>query len=133
MKEQETGKTILVVDDEDLMRGVICTALRREGYSVSDAPGGQDALKMASEKEYDLAILDVRMPGIDGFQVKDVLRKMSPHTKIIFFTAIPDAESRSGDTTRCENVFAYLKKPCKLEALKSTVKEALTQKATRIS
>jgi DNA-binding response OmpR family regulator len=72
-----TGKHILVIDDEESMRKLVARALETEGFSVMLASGGEVALELMEEREPDLVILDIKMPGMNGFQVLEVIRQRS--------------------------------------------------------
>jgi len=79
-------KTILVVEDEDRMRKLISDYLKIEEFKVIEATNGNDALLQFSSKKIDLIILDVMMPGLDGFEVCKAIRQNSD-VPIIFLTA----------------------------------------------
>ncbi len=93
----ETKKQkILIVDDEENNRNLLEALLRAKGYESRSASNGAEALEVASEYNPDLVLLDVMMPGINGFQVAEKL-KSNPDTKsipIIIMTALADRESR---------------------------------------
>jgi two-component system OmpR family response regulator len=79
--ESQAGKppaTILVVDDEPSLRDTIAYALRREGFVVETAAEGNRAVAIARERSPDLVILDVMLPGLDGFEVCRLIRRESP-------------------------------------------------------
>lgn len=67
-------KNILVVDDEDDVRDAIKTVLEGANYSVATAGGAEDALALLRENEYDLALLDFFMPGMDGIELCEAIR-----------------------------------------------------------
>ena len=77
---------LLVVDDEQKIREIISKYAQFEGYKVDEAPDGMTALEMASTREYDLVILDVMMPDLDGFSVCKEIRKKS-NTPVIMLSA----------------------------------------------
>ena len=77
---------LLVVDDEQKIREIISKYAQFEGYSVEEAPNGMTAIEMFKEKDYDLIILDVMMPDLDGFSVCRELRKHS-RTPVIMLSA----------------------------------------------
>ncbi len=77
---------LLVVDDEQKIREIISKYAQFEGYSVEEAPNGMTAIEMFKEKDYDLIILDVMMPDLDGFSVCRELRKNS-RTPVIMLSA----------------------------------------------
>lgn len=77
---------LLVVDDEADVRNFLKEELSREGFMVNTASNGADAIVAAAEQSYDLIVLDMLMPGLDGIQVIRVLRKVIPGTPIIGLT-----------------------------------------------
>lgn len=77
---------LLVVDDEADVRSFLKEELSREGFIVSTASNGADAIVAAAEQSFDAIILDMLMPGLDGIQVIRVLRKVIPETPIIGLT-----------------------------------------------
>lgn len=82
-------KRILVCEDEDVIRDFVVINLKRAGYDVVDVNCGEDALKVFDEehKNFDIALLDIMMPGIDGFQVCKKLREKSSTLGIIMLSA----------------------------------------------
>ena len=69
--------SILVIDDEEIMREILQTLLEREGYSVRLATNGTEGLDLARSLPFDAVIVDVMMPGIDGLQVLEELHKQT--------------------------------------------------------
>jgi DNA-binding response OmpR family regulator len=84
---------VLVVDDEPMMVGFLRTGLRYEGFEVSSARDGEEALEVAARVRPDLVVLDVKMPGLDGFQVCRRLRA-DPDLGIIMLTARDEVSDR---------------------------------------
>ena len=80
---------ILVVDDEEPIRKLLRVNLSLEGYGVIVAPDGESALKLYQKYEPNMIILDIMMPGIDGYQVLDVVRQSS-NIPVIMLTAKDD-------------------------------------------
>jgi len=82
-------KTILVVDDEQDIVDLISYNLSKEGYEVATASNGTDAVELAQRMRPDLVILDIMMPGLDGFEVCRTLRQdpSMQSTAIVFLTA----------------------------------------------
>lgn len=68
-------RTVLVVDDEPSIRTLIRTVLERAGYDVTTARDGQEAISLLAARDYDVVLLDVRMPRLDGIGVVDELRR----------------------------------------------------------
>lgn len=71
----EYKPTLLVVDDEERIRRLLRMYLEREEYQIEEASNGEEALELALAKEYDLILLDVMMPGMDGVEMCQELRK----------------------------------------------------------
>jgi DNA-binding response OmpR family regulator len=86
-------RLILVDDEVDLLRG-LATGLRLEGYAIDTATDGQTAIDLLGLSTYDLACLDVRMPGADGWEVCRWIRQHSVETRVIMLTAQDDITDR---------------------------------------
>ncbi|MDG0789703.1 response regulator transcription factor [Cohnella ginsengisoli] len=80
------GNRILVVDDEERIRRLLRMYLEKEGYVIEEAEDGETALRLALQEEYDLIVLDLMLPGIDGMEVCSRLRQ-SKATPVIMLTA----------------------------------------------
>lgn len=81
------NKTILIADDEARIRMLVADFLLREGYTVIEADNGKTALEKFAEQKIDMAILDVMMPGHDGWTVCREIRKTAPELPVIMLTA----------------------------------------------
>jgi len=103
--------TVLVVDDEEAARGAICEALKGDGYDITSSPNAPDAIVKISQMRFDVAILDILMPDMSGFELMGVMSKMCPETIIVVLTAMLDPDSQFGSTAETSGVFAYLRKP----------------------
>lgn len=104
-------KKILVVDDEERVREMLSFRLKLFGYQVVEASNGQEALDVAAREKPDLVLLDIMMPGLDGFQVCSRLRRneATKDIPVVVLTAKADAK----DVTRAVNSGAsdYVVKP----------------------
>ncbi|MBE3596471.1 MAG: response regulator transcription factor [Hydrogenibacillus sp.] len=89
----ETRYRLLVVDDEERIRRLLKMYLMQEPYDIDEADNGVDALKMAQENDYDVILLDLMLPGMDGIEVAERLRDKKA-TPIIMITAKGDESSR---------------------------------------
>jgi len=121
------AEKILIIDDEVDTAALLGIALKRVGYEVFQAHGGQAGLKLALSEKPDLIILDVMMPDMNGFDVLKALYATSQTIPpVILFTAKSDVE----DVVKGLEAGAqsYLVKPTSREKLLETVKTALTEK-----
>lgn len=121
---------ILVVDDEATPRMAITRALNLMGYKADAAASGAQALERLAATPYDLMLLDLRMPGLDGVEVMKRVREEYPNTLIIILTAHATLESavvavKSGATD-------YLLKPCSIREIGEAVARALQQRHERL-
>ncbi|THV37113.1 response regulator transcription factor [Glycomyces buryatensis] len=114
---------LLVVDDEESLADLLVEALSFQGYEVAAARSGTEALASVDSSRPDLIILDVNMPGLDGFGVADRLRATGDQVPIIFLTArtAPD-DLREGFGSGGDD---YLMKPFRLEELSLRVSAVL--------
>jgi CheY-like chemotaxis protein len=85
---------ILVVDDEEALRVVLSTELEGEGYQVSSAVDGQTAINVLTTNEFDLILLDIKMPNVDGFEVLKFVKDRWPKTKVVMLTGFADLKRR---------------------------------------
>ncbi len=117
---------ILLVDDEDRFRTSLARRLRARGWDVVDVDNGEDAIKrVRMDKEIDIAILDLKMPGMDGIQALDEMRAFRPAIQAIFLTGHGSLDSAK-DAGRLE-AFKYLQKPCDIDELIRILGEASEQ------
>ena len=114
-------KTILVADDKEAGRELVRTVLESTGYAVIEACDGNEALRRARESQPDLIILDIHMPGVDGFGVIDQLRSDArfQSTPVMALTA----SAMHGDRERAikAGFTGYVTKPIRLSALRAEV------------
>ena len=117
--------SLLVVDDEELNRDILSRRLVKEGYSVTVANGGRAALDMMRLERYDLVLLDIMMPEIDGYEVLKRIRTEPTlqDTAVIMVTALSEESS----IKRCLALGAtdYVGKPFELTFLKSRIRQAV--------
>jgi putative two-component system response regulator len=107
----ETSARILIVDDEDSIRRILSRLLQAEGYEVFESADGREALHLAKTHRVDTILLDVMMPGIDGFEVCRQIRAdhETEHTPVVFVTAAIDREFRR--QARAAGADDFLSKP----------------------
>jgi two-component system OmpR family response regulator len=115
--------SVLVVDDEEFIRDLVTAALRIAGLQAHAVPDGAAALAYLARERADLVVLDVRMPGVDGFEVCRRRRADGDTTPIVFLTARDAAEDRIAGFTRGGD--DYVTKPFSLEELVARVQAVL--------
>ncbi|MEW5938785.1 MAG: response regulator transcription factor [Chloroflexota bacterium] len=121
---------ILVVDDEPVARQSLSDILRLEGYSVVAQPNGQAAVEYVRTHPVDLMIVDLRMPGMDGLEVVQVVNQVSPETEVILLTAYASTESAI-QALRLR-IHDYLLKPAMPPQIVASVKKGLARRAARV-
>ena len=114
--------SVLVIDDEEVMREILQTLLEREGCQVSLAASGEDGLALAPAHSFDVAIVDVMMPGIDGIETLDELLKLDSDLPVILITASASVENAIAAMKR--GAFDYVTKPFKNEEVLVVVRNA---------
>lgn len=116
---------ILAVDDDGVACHLLQEVLEREGYRVSTATSGQEAIRLAQDVPFDLAIIDIRMPDISGIEVLKALKRTNGQLPVLMTTAYSSMNTTI-EAIR-QGAYDYLSKPCKIEELTITVKRALEQ------
>ena len=111
---------ILLVEDDDALRFIVKDNLEQRNYQVSVAENGEVALNLFQEQKFDLILLDIMLPKIDGFQVAQKIRKTDEQTPIIFLTARSMTEDKiTGLTIGGDD---YIPKPFSMEELLLKIK-----------
>lgn len=120
-------KSVLVVDDEAMVREVVCAYLEREGFTTTEAIDGEAAIKLVAESEPHLIILDVMLPKLDGYSVLAELRKRT-QVPVILLTARADEVDRVlGLELGADD---YVVKPFSPRELAARVRSVLRRSAT---
>ena len=120
---------ILVVDDEPVARQSLTDILRLEGYNVTSVPNGQAAVEYVRTHPIDLMIVDLRMPGMDGLEVVQVVNQISPDTEVILLTAFGSTETAI-QALRLR-IHDYLLKPASPAQVLASVKKGLARRSKR--
>ncbi|MCW7753993.1 response regulator [Desulfobotulus sp. H1] len=120
---------ILVVDDEEDFTEMLCLRLEEAGFSAEAVHDGQACLKKLDEKPYDVLILDIRMPGMDGLQVLRQIKADHILTEVILLTGHGSVETAVEGMKR--GAFDYALKPYDFEDLMDKIKEAGSLKYER--
>ena len=117
---------ILVIDDELFVRDLLFEFLGKQGFKVLLAESGEKALEIAKSTPFQVALIDLKMPGMNGIQTLKKLKKINPRVLPIIMTGYPTMESavealKSG---ACD----YVIKPFKLNELRSSIERALRER-----
>jgi two-component system OmpR family response regulator len=123
------SKRIFLVDDDDRIREIVADILTRAGYEVHGTGDPKTAVALATEKQPDLAILDIMMPDVDGFQVAFGLRDNPKTAKIPFLFLTARSAAHDAGAARDVGAAAYLEKPFKKDSLLAIVAELLSSTA----
>jgi CheY-like chemotaxis protein len=121
-------ESILVVEDEDIMRESLVDWFSSEDHKVDAVGDGDEALKEVNLKDYDVMIVDLKLPGRDGLSVLSEVRVKNPKTKVIIVTAYPSIDTAVEAMRR--GAVDYLPKPFELDRLNVAIGKARGAQAT---
>jgi DNA-binding response OmpR family regulator len=118
--------TILVVDDEPDIRSLLTDLLAPEGHIVHTTANGSDALHMVQSKTFDLALVDIWLPGMSGIELLEHLKDLAPDMPVVIITCRPAYETavQALQAGACD----YVEKPFALDSLRTTMHEALERR-----
>jgi DNA-binding response OmpR family regulator len=114
---------ILVVDDDETIRNTIKAILEDEGYLVDSAATGSEAVQKTKKTAYNVALLDIRLPDMEGVELLKLMKDTVPRTRKIMVTGYPSMQNAIAALNK--NADAYLVKPVDIAKLLNTVKEQL--------
>ena len=118
---------ILIIDDQANIRSILSKLLTKNGYQVQAADSGESGLELYAQFMPSVILLDLKMPGIDGMEVMEVLdKKLKADCKTIIMTA--HGEVRSAVEAMKKGVYEYLTKPLNLDELFLTIRKAVKEK-----
>jgi len=118
---------ILLVDDEEMFLQSIARVLKRKGLDVHTAPSGPAALKMLGQGRFDVIVLDVRMPEMDGLTALAEIRRLDPNLPVVVLSGHIQLE-QVGKAV-CGGACEVLLKPCPIETLITAIENACERKA----
>ncbi len=118
---------VLIVDDEEKFADYLCKRLLNRDYDVAVALSGEQALDKVKQENFDVVILDVLMPGIDGIETLREIKGLKPLTEVIMLTGHASVES--GVEGMKLGAYDYLMKPCDTDELVSKINKAYQRKA----
>jgi len=132
MSQEEARKLtarILVVDDEPIVVDSLAEWFRQDGYHVDTARSGKEALRMVGRAPYDIALLDIKMPGMDGLELQALLTSANPDLTIIIMTAYASVESAVKALKA--GAYDYITKPFDPDELSHLVRRASEHRSLR--
>jgi len=118
---------ILVVDDNESVRDTMKAILESEGYVVDCAVTGKEAIKKTQETTYNLALIDIRLPDMEGVELLKLMKDAVPRTRKIIITSYPTMQNAV--LALNSNADAYLVKPLNMEKLLEAIKDQLQLQA----
>jgi response regulator RpfG family c-di-GMP phosphodiesterase len=122
----ETKLAILVVDDEESIRGLLRRKLGADGYECDMAADGKEALWKAFMKDFDLVLMDIKMPGLSGMEALPQMVTDHPDTSVVMLTAVADA--KTAVEAMKLGAYDYVTKPFDLDDLSMRVRRALERR-----
>jgi len=114
---------ILVIDDDESIRNSLAAILRDEGYEVDVASNGREALQKSEETIYNLALIDIKLPDMEGIDILIRMKDTVPKVRKIMMTGFPSVQNAIEAVNRKAD--AYLVKPVEVEKLLVTIREQL--------
>ena len=116
---------ILVVDDEEPLRTILSSELVNAGYDVETASDGDEAIAEVQNKKFDLVLLDIRMPRVDGFEVLKFIKKNYPAVRVIMLTGFADL--KNAIESKKNGAEDFISKPYDLVDLLTTIERVLNE------
>jgi len=114
---------ILVIDDEESIRKSLAAVLEEKGYLVDTAENGKEAIEKSKTRHYNLALIDIRLPDMDGVQLLTAIKETIPKTVKIIITGYPSLENAIEAVNKGAD--AYIIKPFDMNKLLDMIKEHL--------
>ena len=119
-------KNILIADDDRILRTFVSRLLKKQKYAVATAADGQSAVALLKKKKFDLVLLDLWMPKMNGFEVLAIIRQQPRTPRVVVMTSdeTPEAMLRAVK----EQAYRYIRKPIDTEQLLEVVEDALEER-----
>ncbi len=125
----ESSHPILIVDDEPSLRDILSQIL--EGYDITTAPNGHEAIEILGRQHIDVVITDLMMPQVDGFAVLVTAKKTNPTTDVLVLTGYPSLENER--KCRALGCYQILAKPFAVTAIRAAVDQCVKKRHTELS
>ena len=120
------NENILVVDDDTGVRKTLSSILLQEGYSVETVENGKEAIRASGKSRFDVALIDIKLPDMEGTELLHKLKEKQPHMVEIIVTGFPTLENAM--KTVNEGADGYILKPFDVQKLLEMIKQHLTKK-----
>ena len=117
---------ILIVDDEEILRNMLTDVLSEEGYQISQASNGEEAVKMLKEDYYEIVLTDIMMPGLDGIGVLKAAKEIEPGNDVIVMTGYASVET-AVESIRL-GASDYITKPFNIDQIKIVIARTLQRR-----
>ena len=118
---------VLLVDDEEEFRKTLATRLQMRNLEITETDSGEAALETMNRQTFDVVVLDIRMPGMDGIETLQRIKKLQPRAEVIMLTG--HASMESGIDGMYFGAFDYLMKPCDINELIKKIQNACQRKS----
>ncbi len=128
----QTTSTALIVDDDETIQYYHSVCLEGVGMHCSAAGSGEQALEMLGRKSYDLVLLDVGLPGIDGFEVLERIRAASIDVCVIMISGLDDP-GMPGHAVASLGADLFMTKPCSPSEVQTAVREAMRSRGDELT
>jgi DNA-binding NtrC family response regulator len=112
---------ILVIDDEEGIRNLLATILADKDYNVDTAANGEEAIRKANEKVYNIALIDIMLPDMSGIELLTQIKETKPRTRKIIMTGNPSLQNAVEALNKGAD--AYIMKPLDVEKMLNTIAE----------
>ena len=116
---------ILIADDEDDLRTLLRHILTAQGYQITSAMDGEEAIELLKREKFDVALLDIQMPNINGIEVLKYIKEHCPHTKAVMLTGYADLKHAM--EAKEFGARDFIGKPYKFEDVLSTIEHILAE------
>lgn len=126
MTEGDTAR-VLVIDDDEGIRKVVATALQSEGYFVDAASSAKEAIEKSQSNFYNLALVDIRLPDMEGTKLLTVMKETTPEMVKIILTGYPELQNAIEAVN--QGADGYLVKPINMDELLRTIKKHLKKQS----
>jgi DNA-binding NtrC family response regulator len=125
---EQPKKNILIIDDDKSILRILTRILQKQGYSIQTAETGREAEEIVSKQSFDLALIDVKLPDVDGIDLLGKIHTLKPQMAKIMITGFPSVDN--GIKAMNSGADAYLVKPVEPTELLKIVKEKLEEQET---